>query len=98
MLLLRPDARDTGLFDLLLEFKYLAPQKLGNDAQKLEVLSRSALSEHPVVQEAFDRAVSQVKRYREGIEERFGDTLRLRSWAVVAVGLDRLVAREVGED
>jgi hypothetical protein len=97
VLLLRPDARDTGLFDLLLEFKYLDPKKLGEEPRKLEVLSRSALAEHPVVQEAFDRAIPQVKRYRAGLLERFGDTLRLRVWAVVAVGLDRLVAREVGD-
>ncbi|NJL27345.1 MAG: hypothetical protein HC897_05360, partial [Thermoanaerobaculia bacterium] len=44
---------------------------------------------------ALDDAAAQARRYRAGLVVRYGDTLRLRSWAVVAIGFARLVAREV---
>ncbi|NJL27978.1 MAG: AAA family ATPase [Thermoanaerobaculia bacterium] len=44
VLLLRPDARTTGLFDLLLEFKYLKPEILGENAGRLALLSRTELA------------------------------------------------------
>jgi len=95
VLLLRPDARETQLFDLLLEFKYVKPEALGEDAARLGVLPRSELASRPAVREALAVADEQARRYRDGLVERFGGILRLRTWSVVAVGLERLVAREV---
>lgn len=34
-------------------------------------------------------------QYREALEKRFGEVLHLRSWAVVAVDLERLLTEEV---
>jgi len=95
VLLLRPDARSTPLSDLLLEFKLVKPEALGGDAAKLDVVEREALSEVPAVAKALEEAEAQARRYRAGLEKRYGDHLRLRAWAVVAIGFERLVAREV---
>jgi len=95
VLLLRPDARSTPLSDLLLEFKLVKPEALGEDAARLDVLERDVLSEIPPVATALEEATVQARRYRAGLEKRYGDHLRLRTWAVVAVGFKRLVAREV---
>ncbi len=95
VLLLRPDARSTPLYDLLFEFKLVKPEELGMDAERLAVLGRDALAELPALGAALDSAAAQARRYRAGLAERYGDVLRLRSYAVVALGFSRLVAREV---
>lgn len=95
VLLLRPDARSTPLWDLLLEFKLVPPEELGDDGARLEVLGRDALAALAPVAAALDQAEAQARRYRAGLLARYGDTLKLRAWAVVSVGFHRLVAREV---
>jgi hypothetical protein len=95
VLLLRPDARSTPLHDLLFEFKLVKPGELGTDAERLAVLGRDTLAELPAVAAALESAAVQARRYRAGLAERYGDVLRLRSYAVVALGFSRLVAREV---
>jgi len=95
VLLLRPDARSTPLSDLLLEFKVVKPEELGEDAARLDVLERDALARTAPVAAALDDAAAQARRYRSGLRSRYGDSLRLRCWAVVAIGFVRLVAREV---
>lgn len=97
VLLVRPDARNRGLFDLLLELKWIRPEKLGGLAPRLDVLSREELAQLEPIRSALDQAEEQARRYRTGLLEKFGkDVLQLRAWAVVAIGLKRLVAREVG--
>ena len=95
VLLLRPDARATPLFDLLLEFKLVKPEELGDDAARLDVVGRDALADLPPVAAALEDAAAQARRYRAGLLARYGEGLRLRSFAVVAIGFVRLVAREV---
>ncbi len=95
VLLLRPDARETPLHDLLFEFKLVKPEELGEAAERLEVLGRDDLAELPAVRGALAEAAAQARRYRAGLKARYGDSLRLRSFAVVAVGFRRLAAREV---
>lgn len=98
VLLRRPDARATGLWDLLFEFKYVRLDALGADAERLELLSREELAALPAVAAALDEAAAQVERYREGLVRRFGDVLQLRGFAVVTLGFARLVAREVTDE
>ena len=95
VLLLRPDARATPLADLLLEFKLVKPEELGEDAARLDVLEREKLAGLPPVAAALEQAAAQARRYRAGLEARYGDSLKLRSYAVVAIGFVRLVAQEV---
>ena len=95
VLLLRPDARKTGLHDLLFEFKYLKTETLGSDAARLAVLDRENLAELPPVAAALDAATAQARSYRDGLRERYGETLQLRTWVIVAIGFERLVARSL---
>ncbi len=95
VLLLRPDARSTPLSDLLLEFKLVKPDALSEDADSLAVLDREALAAMAPVAAALEEATTQARRYRAGLVKRYGESLKLRSWAVVALGFLRLVAREV---
>jgi hypothetical protein len=49
----------------------------------------------PTVKEKMAEAVAQVKRYRQRLLDKYGSTLRLRSYAVVALGFERVVWKEV---
>ena len=95
VLLLRPDARSTPLYDLLLEFKLVRPEQLDMSVEELEVATREDLAKAAPVAAALAEATEQAKRYRAGLPKRYGEILKLRCWAVVSVGLKRLVAREV---
>ncbi len=92
----RPDARGTGLKDLLFEFKYLKPTARGEASGHLELLTREELAELPAVRVALEEADDQARRYRDGLHKRFGkELLRVRAWTVVVLGFERLVARAV---
>jgi len=48
-----------------------------------------------VVKEQFKGARKQLHTYRQRLEAKYGDILRLRTYAVVAIGFDRLLWEEV---
>jgi hypothetical protein len=96
-LLLRPDAREANLLDLLIELKYLGLKKLGVSGAKLRRLDREQLLELPEVSRHLAAAAEQLRRYAAVLTGRQGD-LRLRCFAVVALGLERLVGLEVAVD
>ncbi len=92
-LLRRPDARASSLWDLLFEFKKISLKKLGMSGKDVKAASRAELMELPKVKEALDQAEAQIVAYRAALARRPGDTLKLRSFAVVALGFERLVFR-----
>ena len=94
-LLRRPDARSSSLRDLLFEFKRLSLAELGMSGKDVKTASRESLIELVKVREALDQAEAQVSAYRAALERSRGETLRLRSYAVVALGFERLVVRLV---
>ncbi len=92
-LLRRPDARASKLWDLLFEFKRLSLKELGMSGKDVKAASRAELGKRPQVKAALDRAETQIAAYRAALERSRGDTLKLRSYAVVALGFERLVVR-----
>ncbi len=92
-LLRRPDARASSLWDLLFEFKRLSLGELGMSGKDVKAASRAELSKLPKVNHALGEAEGQIVAYRAALERGRGDTLKLRSYAVVALGFERLVVR-----
>ena len=92
-LLRRPDARASSLWDLLFEFKHLRLKELEMSGEDVKAGARTELAEHPVVKAALDKAEKQLVAYRKALEDRQGDALKLRAYAVVALGFGRLVVR-----
>ncbi len=90
-LLRRPDARGSSLWDLLFEFKRLSLEELGMSGQEVKQASREGLMETESVKSALDQAETQLAAYRAALARRQGETLKLRSYAVVALGFERLV-------
>ncbi len=97
-LLRRPDARSSSLWDLLFEFKRLSLKELGMPGAEVKAAPRAKLAELPQVRAALNGAESQLAVYRRALERRQGDTLKLRGYAVVALGFERLVVRPAPVD
>ncbi len=95
-LLRRFDRPSPVLYDLLFEFKYKKLGDLGLSAEELRREERAVLEKRSDVEDLLAEAEAQLRRYREVLEQRYGETLRLRAYAVVALGFERLVARECG--
>ncbi len=92
-LLRRPDARASSLWDLLFEFKRLSLKELGISGQDLKASSRSSLMDQALVRDALDQAEAQLAAYRAALTRSRGETLKLRSFSIVALGFERLVVR-----
>ena len=90
-LIVRPDRRQYALLDHVLEFKALKWEDAGVTAKAGRELSRADLRALPPVAKALAEAEAQLAQYRQALEVRYGERLRLRTHAVVALGLDRLV-------
>ncbi len=90
-LILRPDMRQYQLLDHLLEFKYVPLKTLGLSSEAVGAMDREALRALPAVAEQIKDAETQLTRYRTTLERVYGDKLKLRTHAVVCIGLERLV-------
>ncbi len=94
-LLRRADARGSSLWDLLLELKHLPLKKLGMSGKQVKAAKREDLVLLEPVREALDEAEAQLEDYRRTLGKRYGKALKLRAWAVVALGFERLVVRSL---
>ncbi|MCP4696823.1 MAG: AAA family ATPase [Gammaproteobacteria bacterium] len=88
-LILRPDKRRFKLFDHVLEFKYLKWKSLGRQVDRN--MDREALRELPPVAKKLAEAEAQLAKYHKTLEQVYADKLKLRTHAVVCIGLERLV-------
>jgi len=93
-LLVRPEMRSHGFFDVLFELKLVRRAELGKSGKALRELDESRLRELAPVRAAFEEARVQVVRYGDALVKRFSDA-RPRCYAVVMVGLERILGEEV---
>ncbi len=95
VMIIRPDMRRFEVLDILIEFKYLSLDELGLTGEEVRGMSRDELRSLPLVEEKLAQARAQLGKYRPLLEAKYGDVLRLHTYAVVALGFDRLVWEEV---
>ena len=93
-LIVRPDMRRFQALDLLLEFKYLNLRDLGLTGEQAREKSPDELAALPAVLGKLNEAEEQARRYGAALRERYSLT-DLRAFAVVALGLERVVWRAV---
>ncbi|MDG4583867.1 MAG: AAA family ATPase [Candidatus Competibacter sp.] len=91
LLRVRPDMRQYALLDHLLEFKVVSLKTAGLTSEALHEKTRVELRTLPAVAEKLQEAEQQLSVYRETLEREAGGALKLRTHAVVAIGLERLV-------
>lgn len=90
-LMIRPDCRHYKLLDHVLEFKYLSLSALGLTAETALQTSRAELLALPLVADKISEAQGQLVHDRTILQQAYREKLRLRTHAVVSLGLTRLV-------
>ena len=93
----RPDARQSQVYDLLLEFKFIKPRSLNLSAEQLRGMSRAEMAALPPVAQKLAEARAQAADYLRELRVRYPIELRWRVYAVVAVGFERLICEEIEE-
>lgn len=100
-LIVRPGARQYQLFDLLLECKFIKLGDTGLSGEAVRAMPADELAALPQVQRKLAEARAQAPAYRHEVTERCRTRLklelRLRTYAVVAVGFERLVWEEISD-
>ncbi|WP_343412138.1 AAA family ATPase [Candidatus Amarolinea dominans] len=94
-LIVRPDMRKYTLQDALLEFKYIPLSDLGLTGEAVKATSREELASRPLVAAALAEATRKAADYRATLQAVYGAKLRLHTFAIVALGFDRLVWRKL---
>jgi len=96
-LILRPEMRRYQLLDLLLEFKYVSLAEAGLTGDEAQTLRREQIKDLAPVQQKLQAAQTKLRSYRQILQAHYGEPLRLRSYAVVSLGFERLVWAEASE-
>ncbi len=91
LLRVRPDMRQYALLDHLLEFKAVSLKAVGLTSAELAAKTRDELRALPAVAEKLQEAEQQLAAYRGVLTGVGGEPLKLRTHAVVCIGLERLV-------
>ena len=90
-LIVRPDMRKYTLQDVLLEFKYLRLADLGLSGEAVKATPRAELAALPPVVAALAEATREAEGYRATLQAVYGAKLRLHTYAIASLGVDRLV-------
>ncbi len=95
VMIIRPDMRRFRVLDVLIEFKYVKLEEVGLSGEAVREESREVLRGLEAVERKLEEARRQLKRYRRVLEGKYGEVLRLHTYAVVSLGFERLVWEEV---
>ncbi len=93
-MIVRPDMRRFKVSDILIEFKYVKLKEAKITGEKAGKLTAKELQELPVMKENMEQAKNQVREYGDELERKYSD-LRLRRYAVVSLGFERLWWEEI---
>jgi hypothetical protein len=92
-MIVRPDRRSFQLKDILIEFKYIKTK--GLSIKNIKKQSDKSLFELKQVQNLLKKARSQVKKYAKELNDEFGDVIQLTTYAVIAIGFERLLYKKL---
>ena len=99
IMVVRPDMRRSMLWDIVIEFKYVPLGKNKLTGEQVRGMSQNELLALKAVKIEFQDAKAQLASYRAALDTVYGKGyLRLRTYAVVSVGYDRLVWEEMVSD
>lgn len=95
VMLLRPEQRPYGLFEFLFEFKYIKLRQLNMSAEEVQALSTEEVQALTPVDDALASAKTALGTYRQTLlDQHMSIPERLRCYAVVAIGYERIVWKE----
>jgi len=93
-MIVRPEMRQYQLPDVLFEFKYVALTDAGVTAEQARGLNAAEVRGLPAVAARMAEAMARLSDYRVALQARYDNRLRLRAYAVAALGFERLVWTE----
>ncbi len=93
-MIVRPEMRQYQLPDVLFEFKYVARTEAGVTAEQARGLTAAEVRTLPAVAARLAEATARLLDYRVALQARYDNRLRLRAYAVVALGFERLAWME----
>ncbi len=93
-MIIRPVKRRFDILDIPIEFKYVKPGEAGVSEENARRLDAAQLHQLPVMAARMQEACDQARRYGRALEQRH-EHLRLKRFAVVALGFERLCWRAV---
>ena len=88
-MIIRPDMRRFKILDILIEFKYVSPKQVGMTGEKARKLNIEELRSIPAMQTKMKEAKNQARKYGDALEKKY-DNLRLKRYAVVSLGFERV--------
>lgn len=88
-MIIRPDMRKYTILDILIEFKFVSLKQAGVSAEQARKLGHQELEVLPEMAQALEQAKEQARDYAHVLRARHQD-LRLRVYAVVSLGFERL--------
>ncbi len=95
-MIIRPDMRRFKIFDVLIEFKYVKLGDVKMTGEQARKASFAALQRLPVLQQQMAQAQQQARDYGDALRRKYPE-LRLKRYAVVALGFERLWGEAVPE-
>jgi hypothetical protein len=93
-MIVRSDMRRFSILDVLVEFKFVSLKDAGLSGERARKLSPEELRALPPMVREMESAKAQVEDYGRALEGRHGN-LRLRKYAVVSLGFERIWWAEV---
>jgi len=93
-MIIRPDMRRFKILDVLIEFKYAGLKEAGLTGAKAKAMTMDELCLVPAIQTKMKEAKKQIRQYGDALEEKYKD-IRLKRYAVVSLGFERLWWEEV---
>ncbi|GAB6058272.1 AAA family ATPase [Desulfonatronum parangueonense] len=94
-MIIRPDARRFTILDILIEFKFVTLKDAGLSGERALAMSLDELQGLRLMRQAMDEAREQVRKNMEILNRKYGN-LRLRGYAVVSLGFERIWWEEIG--
>jgi hypothetical protein len=93
-MIVRPDMRRFNILDILIEFKFVSLKTAGLTGEQARNLTADELRRLPPMVREMRAAEQQLRDYGRTLEKRHPD-LRLRKYAVVSLGFERIWCVEV---
>ncbi len=90
-MIIRPERRKFPIYDFILEFKFIKLTELNLSGEKAKKLTKDKLNDFALVKKKLAEAKKQLLAYQTGLQNKYGEELKLKLISVVAVGFERVV-------
>ena len=95
-MIIRPDMRKFEIFDILLEFKFVTLKEADLTGEAAKKLTREELIALPKMRDRMKEAEKRIAHYGDALEQKYKN-LRLKRFAVVSLGFERLWGKAYNE-